>query len=72
MIMDEIYIHQYSAFYNDLFRAVKSVNDAYRKKHQYMKYMYSVRCTNFRINKYEYGGFMSDHEYAIHRYRTFQ
>tara|TARA_R100000315_G_C5186044_1_gene108237 strand:+ start:120 stop:671 length:552 start_codon:yes stop_codon:yes gene_type:complete len=66
VIMDEIYIHQYSAFYNDLFRAVKSVNDAYRKKHPYMKYMSSVRCTNFRVNKYEEGGFMSEHADAIH------
>ena len=31
-----------------------------------MKYMSSLRCTNFRVNKYEKGGFMSEHADAIH------
>jgi len=66
VVMDEIYIEQYTAFYNDLFKAVLAVNTAYKKLHPYMKYMSSVRCTNFRVNKYEEGGFMSEHADAIH------
>lgn len=66
VVMDEIYIQQYQPFYNDLFKAVLNVNVAYKKLHPYMKYMSSVRCTNFRVNKYEEGGFMSEHADAIH------
>ena len=66
VIMDEIYIEQYAPFYNDLFKASGKVLVAYKKKHPYMKYMSSVRCTNFRVNKYEEGGFMSEHADAIH------
>ena len=66
VVMDEIYIEQYTPFYNDLFKASGKVLVAYKKKHPYMKYMSSVRCTNFRVNKYEEGGFMSEHADAIH------
>ena len=66
VIMDEIYIQQYMPFYNDLFQATLKVVNAYKKKHPYTKYMSSVRCTNFRVNKYIEGGFMSEHADAIH------
>ena len=50
--MKEIYIQQYMPFYNDLFEATLKVVNAYKKKHPYTKYMSSIRCTNFRVNKY--------------------
>ena len=65
VVMDEIYIEQYAPFYNDLFQATLKVVNAYKLLHPYTKYMSSVRCTNFRVNKYQEGGFMSDHADAI-------
>ena len=66
VISDEFYITQYTAFYDDLFKATSTVNSAYKKLHPYMKYMSSVRCTNFKVSKYKEGGFMSAHADAIH------
>tara|TARA_R100001082_G_scaffold73489_1_gene42233 strand:- start:6608 stop:7159 length:552 start_codon:yes stop_codon:yes gene_type:complete len=66
VVMDEIYITQYTPYYNDLFQATLKVVKAYKLLHPYTKYMSSVRCTNFRVNKYQEGGFMSEHADAIH------
>ena len=66
VVMDEIYIEQYTPFYNDLFKAVINVVNAYKQLHPYTKYMSAVRCTNFRVNKYTENGFMSEHADAIY------
>ena len=66
VIMDEINIRGHMTYYKDLLNGTKEVVNLYQKKHPYMKYFAPNRCTDFRVNKYEEGGFMSEHSDGIH------
>lgn len=66
VISDEIYITQYAPYYDDLFKAVINVVNAYKQLHPYTKYMSSVRHTNYKVQRYKEGGFMSAHADAIY------
>ena len=65
VISDEIYIQQYAPFYDDLFQATLKVIKAYKLLHPYTKYMSAVRHTNYKVQRYQEGGFMSAHADAI-------
>mgnify|MGYP001198727026 FL=1 len=66
VVMNETYITENMTYYVDLLNASKNVVELYLKKHRYMKYFAPNKCTHFRVNKYEEGGFMSEHADNIH------
>tara|TARA_Y100000817_G_scaffold198878_1_gene155647 strand:- start:161 stop:706 length:546 start_codon:yes stop_codon:yes gene_type:complete len=66
VVMEETYIRDNMKYYVDLLNATKNVVDLYKEKHPYMKYFGPQTCTDFRVNKYEEGGFMSEHTDTIH------
>ena len=66
VVMDETYIRDNMEYYVDLLGATKNVVKLYKEKHPYMKYFNPNTCTDFRVNKYEEGGFMSEHADSIH------
>ena len=66
VVMDETYIRDNMEYYVDLIGATKNVVKLYKEKHPYMKYFNPNTCTDFRVNKYEEGGFMSEHADSIH------
>lgn len=66
VVMNESYITENMTYYADLLNASKNVIELYLKKHRYMKYFAPNKCTHFRVNKYEEGGFMSEHADNIH------
>ena len=66
VVMDETFIRENMTYWTDLINATRKVVSLYQKKHPYMKYFNPNRTTDFRVNKYEEGGFMSEHADAIH------
>ena len=64
--MEETYIRDNMKYYVDLLNATTDVVKLYKEKHPYMKYFLPNTCTDFRVNKYEEGGFMSEHADTIH------
>ena len=66
VVMDETYIKENMIYWVDLLNATKEVVKLYQKKHPYMKYFNPNRTTDFRVNKYGEGGFMSEHADNIH------
>jgi len=66
VVMDETYIKENMIYWVDLVNATKKVVSLYQKKHPYMKYFNPNRITDFRVNKYGKGGFMSEHIDNIH------
>ena len=66
VVMEETYIRDNMKYYVDLLNATKDVVKLYKEKHPYMKYFLPNTCTDFRVNKYEEGGFMSEHADTIH------
>ena len=66
VVMDDCWITEKMKYWVDLLNATKDVVKLYQKKHPYMKYFAPNRCTDFRVNKYEEGGFMSEHSDGIH------
>ena len=61
VIMDEINIRGHMTYYKDLLNGTKEVVNLYQKKHPYMKYFLPQFCSDFRVNRYSKGGFMSEH-----------
>ena len=66
VIMDEINIRGHMTYYKDLLNGTKEVVNLYQKKHPYMKYFLPQFCSDFRVNRYSKGGFMSEHTDNIH------
>ena len=66
VVMQETFIKENMIYWVDLLNATKDVVKLYQKKHPYMKYFAPNKCTDFRVNKYEEGGFMSEHSDGIH------
>ena len=66
VVMDETYIREDMIYWVDLLNATKDVVKLYQTKHPYMKYFNPNRTTDFRVNKYGEGGFMSEHADNIH------
>ena len=66
VVMDETYVKENMTYWVDLINATRKVVNLYQKKHPYMKYFNPNRTTDFKINKYGKGGFMSEHADNIH------
>ena len=66
VVMDETYITEKIKYWNSLLDCTKNVVKKYKEKHPYMKYFNPNRTTDFRVNKYGVGGFMSEHADNIH------
>lgn len=66
VVMDETYIKENMIYWVELIHVTKKVVSLYKQKHPYMKYFNPNRTTDFRVNKYGKGGFMSEHADNIH------
>ena len=66
VVMDETFIKENMTYWVDLIDATRKVVSLYQKKHPYMKYFNPNRTTDFKVNKYGEGGFMSEHADNIH------
>ena len=66
VVMQETFIKENMTYWVDLLNATKDVVKLYQKKHPYMKYFLPQFCTDFRVNRYSKGGFMSEHTDNIH------
>jgi len=66
VVMDETYVRENMTYWVELIHVTKKVVSLYKQKHPYMKYFNPNRTTDFRINKYGEGGFMSEHADNIH------
>jgi len=66
VVMDELYISENMSYYKDLFEAVKKTCNLYKDKVTYGKWFNPMKSTNFRVNRYGKGGFMSEHCDYIH------
>ena len=66
VVMDETYIRDNMTNWKNLLLVTKKVVSLYKQKHPYMKYFNPNRTTDFRVNKYGKGGFMSEHADNIH------
>ena len=65
--MDEIWIRKDNNFYNDLVECTKVISKKYYEEIKKNKRDFVAhRHTDFRVNKYEKGGFMSSHCDNIH------
>jgi len=65
--MDEIWIRNKQPFYNELKNCVSVVADLYKEEVKKAKRNFVVKkTTDFRLNKYEKGGYMSLHCDNIH------
>ena len=61
--MDEVWVEKLNQPYSSLRESVLKVVDCYAKEHERFA---CIHHTNFRINKYGVGGFMSSHVDNIH------
>jgi predicted 2-oxoglutarate/Fe(II)-dependent dioxygenase YbiX len=66
VVMDETHIRENMEYWAELLFSTTEVIKLYQKKHSYMKWFKPNRTTDFRINKYSEGGFMSEHADNIH------
>ena len=66
VVMDETYIKTYDRHFKELSDCVEKVIENYKQIHSYMKYYNPKRITDFRVNRYGTGGFMSEHADNIH------
>lgn len=66
VVMDETYIKTFDRYFKDLSDCVEKVIENYKQIHSYMKYYNPKRITDFRVNRYGVGGFMSEHADNIH------
>mgnify|MGYP003118947932 FL=1 len=61
--MDEVWVEELNRPYPDLKKSILKVVDHYAKQHERFA---CIHHTNFRINRYGVGGFMSSHVDNIH------
>ena len=66
VVMDETYIKTHDRYFKELSDCVEKVIENYKQTHSYMKYFNPNRTTDFIVNKYSGGGFMSEHADNIH------
>ena len=66
VVMDETYIKTHDRYFKELSDCVEKVIENYKQTHSYMKYYNPKRITDFRVNRYGEGGFMSEHADNIH------
>ena len=66
VVMDETYIKTHDRYFKELSDCVEKVIENYKQIHSYMKYYNPKRITDFRVNRYGTGGFMSEHADNIH------
>ena len=66
VVMDELYISDNMIHYKYLFKATKNICYKYQSKVTYGKYFNPMKTTNFKVNRYKEGGFMSEHTDNIH------
>ena len=66
VVMDDCWITEKMKYWKPLLDTTKQVIKLYKARHSCMKYFNPNRTTDFRINKYSGGGFMSEHIDNIH------
>ena len=66
VVMDDCWITEKMTYWKPLLYITKEVIKLYKETHPCMKYFNPNRTTDFRVNKYSGGGFMSEHADNIH------
>ena len=66
VVMDENYIKNGNTYWAPLCNVTRITIDLYKKKHPYMIRFTPQKLTDFRVNRYGKGGFMSEHCDNIH------
>ena len=66
VVMDDCWITEKMKYWKPLLNTTQEVIKLYKARHSCMKYFNPNRTTDFRVNKYSGGGFMSEHIDNIH------